>query len=165
MKRKASNRGTGRSSQRVTRPDLIAVVDSLGMTDKAVEIEAGLPQGFISKARRGGGAGGKAAGSWARLEDWLAGRGLGPRASVAKEQASDAEDAKKALALAIEKARTSRALRDVAKKISLLALAGAIDRGDAGLLIDAVKEQRACHKAAREEKGSSQVRALRIMAT
>lgn len=148
---------------RQTRPDLLAIVETCGQSERAVETAVPLAQGFLAKAKKGGNASGKAAPAWARLEGWLEARGLMTKPGTSAAQAGEAEEARKGLALAIDKARTSRQLRDVAKRISLLMLGGALDRGDATALIDCVKEARSCHRAAREEANVAQLNALEVL--
>lgn len=55
----------------ITRPDLVARVEAAGLTDSGAERDAGLPQAFLSKARRGGCAGPGARASWIKLQGWL----------------------------------------------------------------------------------------------
>lgn len=46
-------------------------MDRSGLSDREVEKRVPLPTAFLSKARKGGGSGAKAADSWRRLRSWL----------------------------------------------------------------------------------------------
>src|SRR5579872_5498041 len=57
---------------RPTKPNLLERFDLLGLSANAFEQDAGLPQGFVSKARRGELTGPRAAPSWRKFRDALA---------------------------------------------------------------------------------------------
>jgi hypothetical protein len=67
----SSGQANQEDANRPTNPDLISRVDRCGLSDREVEKRVPLPTAFLSKARKGGGAGGKAADSWRRLRSWL----------------------------------------------------------------------------------------------
>lgn len=91
-----------------TRPDLIGRLDALSprTPDMHVERAAGLPSGFLSKARKGRNAGGKATASWEKLEDWVAGKeGKSVAPAPSASGAGDGEQLLDAIARELELAK------------------------------------------------------------
>lgn len=55
--------------------DTLARIEALGESDRRLEREAGVPQGFLKKSRQGKNRHETSAPSWAKLRVWLANRG------------------------------------------------------------------------------------------
>lgn len=55
--------------------DTLARLEALGKSDRSIEKEAGVPQGFLKKSRQGKNRHETAAPSWAALRTWLANQG------------------------------------------------------------------------------------------
>jgi hypothetical protein len=145
-------------SKQPTYPELLARVDALGMTDKAVEQAAGLPQAFLSKARKGGQGGAKAAASWGRLLAWLEAREPGSKAAPSTPPAPVVEPSREVpedLARAIDEAHTHERIGALQTRIASSATRGEIDRFLAKVLSDILKERRLALDAEEEAKAKA----------
>lgn len=129
---------------KATNPEVLARLDKLGMADMKVESEVQLPGGFLSKARRGRGAGPKAAASWEKLTRWLDARdaALAPPKAATFTTTASKEDSTVRLVELIRVAKTRAAVDALIDQILEDIATGDIEPSKGRVLIECLKEKR-----------------------
>lgn len=111
-----------------------------------------MPQGFVSKARKGGNTHLKAGESWERLRAWLRLKaGASTTAPKATDEAACEDKVEAQLVDAIREANTVDKLDDLAQLIMEGMARKQIDRSNGPMLIDVLKERRQLLAAKAEE--------------
>lgn len=150
-----------------TEPGLLVLVKATGRSDRDVEREVGLPQGFLSKARKGGQKDPRAHTSWVKLKRWLsnAGSKAKPSESPPVEAVQSAVPAPLSIARAseldgvamdkaIDEANTYDKVDDLLKSITKAIRREHLTPLVGSRMIDALKEKRMVMEASDKQKAT-----------
>lgn len=158
MSNDGNGSATGGDLSKATNPEILARVDRCGLSDREVEKRSGIPQAFISKARRGGSATGKASPSWRRLLSWLDTyhpepvKAQAPRANGSPEGPGLGTPVVEELVARYRAAASPREYLNADQYLLELAARGDVDRQVAQTILEISKEARQKLKYARQEE-------------
>ena len=122
---------------------VLAALDQLGMTDRAIEEVVGLPQAFLSKFRHGRSSGKRAAISLAKLVAFLKSKGVSVDDEIPTEIPSE-------ICEAIERADTPRRIRKVIKLLIRGMARGEVDYRIGSAIESLLREHRQVFKLEEE---------------
>lgn len=141
--------------------DALTRIAALGLSDREVQREAGLPEGFLRHARAGKRR--DAAASWAALRAWLAtttaGKGIEPESAPVPGEPVDATS----LETEIRAAKTFRRLGALTSRLAADFSAGRLEARVAEVLEKLIARRAKVLAAERSERAVAQVRALEIL--
>lgn len=147
-----------------SRPELLGAIEALGLKARDAEAAAGVPAGFLSKAKSGKCSTARAEASWEKVSTFLRARGArvpGPPAPILEVE--DDEPAVAELRAAIRAAKTGKRLAALSRSVLDLMASGTLSPSLGTALLEGVRETRQCVRVAREERGVEKLRALEVL--